>query len=190
MDIRELDRRALDTLDKLVATVRPADLGRRTPCDGWDLGDLLRHQVSENRGFGTALREGSAPDWDSGALGDDPYRSYAESVEGVLAAFDDDEVLTRPVTVREFGTFPGRVALGMHLVDSVAHGWDVARCLDLPYDPDPEAVRAALAIAERIPADPEFRRERGTFAPVVELSPAAPELDRFLALLGRSPDWS
>lgn len=188
MDLRELDRRALNTLDKLVAAVRPRDLGRRTPCEDWDLGGLLCHQVSENRGFGIALREGSAPDWDSGELGQDPYRTYAESVEGVLTALDDG-VLTRSVTIREFGTFPGQVAVGMHLVDSVAHGWDIARSLDLPYDPDPEAVRAAMGIAGRIPTDPELRREHGTFAPVVELSADAPELDRFLALLGRSPDW-
>ncbi|NKQ52964.1 TIGR03086 family protein [Amycolatopsis sp. K13G38] len=189
MDIRELDRRALGTLDKLVSPIRTTDLARRTPCDGWDLGDLLRHQVSENRAFGTALRHGHAPDWNSGTLSDNPYRDYADSVAAVLAAFDDDALLERKVTVREFGTFPGRVAVAMHLVDSVAHGWDIARSLGLPYEPDPDAVHDALAFAQFMPADPDFRRERGTFAPVVKVAADESELHRFLALTGRDPNW-
>ncbi|HVV10269.1 TIGR03086 family metal-binding protein [Amycolatopsis sp.] len=188
-DPRELDRRALIVLDKLVSTVTPADLERRTPCEGWTLADLLRHQVSENRGFGAALLDGSAPDWDSGELGADPYGSYADSVDLVLATLDDDAVLDRQVTVREFGTFPGIVAVSMHLVDTVAHGWDIAGALGLPYAQDADIVHTALKIAEQIPADPEFRSERGSFKPVVPTESAS-ELHRFLGLLGRSPDWA
>jgi uncharacterized protein (TIGR03086 family) len=189
MDIRDLDRRALATLDKLVSGVRPDDLNRRTPCDEWDLGDLLRHQVSENLAFGEALRTGVASDWHGGTLGNDPYRAYAESVDAVLSTFADDEVLTRQITVREFGTFPGNVAVSMHLVDSVAHGWDIAKSLGLPYNPDPDAVREALRFAELIPVDSDTRSERGSFAAVVEAVEDASELDRFLCLVGRSPNW-
>ncbi|KAA9150002.1 TIGR03086 family protein [Amycolatopsis acidicola] len=188
MDVRDLDRRALTVLDKLVSTVTPADLDRPTPCEGWTLADLLRHQVSENRAFGVALREGSAPDWDSGDLGEDAYRAYADSVERVLAAYEDDGLLRREVTVREFGTFPSAVAASMHLGDTVAHGWDIAESLGLPYAQDADIVRAALAFAERIPADPESRAERGAFKPVVPVRQAS-DLNRFIALLGRSSDW-
>src|SRR5438445_245351 len=118
MDIRDLDRRTLATLDKLVSGVSPADLDRRTPCEGWNLGELLRHQVSENHAFATAFREGSAPDWNSGTLGTDPYRSYADSVDDYLAALEDKELFTRQVTINTFGSFPGEVAAAMHLVDS------------------------------------------------------------------------
>ena len=75
----------------------------------------------------------------------------------------------------------------MHLVDTIAHGWDVAGTLDLPYEPDAEALATALATAERIPT--EAREERGTFAPVVTTLPHASDLDRFLGLLGRDPAW-
>lgn len=93
MDIRDLDRRVLAEMDKIVSGL--TDLGLRTPCAGW-------------------------------TLGDDPYRAYAKSVDAFLATSADDTVLDREVTVREFGTFPAPVALTMHLVDSVAHGWDHA----------------------------------------------------------------
>jgi len=187
MDVRELDRRSLLVLDKIVATATPEDLSRPTPCDGWTLADLLRHQVSENRGFATAAREGSADDWDGGDLGDDAYAAYKASVDDFLEAFADEAVLTRELVIREFGTFPGRIAAHMHLVDTIAHGWDVAGTLDLPYEPDAEALATALATAERIPT--EAREERGTFAPVVTTLPHASDLDRFLGLLGRDPAW-
>jgi uncharacterized protein (TIGR03086 family) len=187
MDFRELDRRALLVLDKIVAAATTADLARPTPCAGWTLADLLRHQVSENHAFATAAREGSAPDWDGGDLGDDAYAAYRASVDDFLAAIADDAVLGRQLTINHFGTFPGPIALHMHLVDTVAHGWDLARTLGLPYEPDAEAVHAALRLAERIPA--EGREVNGSFALRVDVPPDASELDRFLALLGRDPAW-
>ncbi|MDX3188993.1 TIGR03086 family metal-binding protein [Streptomyces sp. MN03-5084-2B] len=187
MDLRELDRRTLLVLDKLVAGVLPADLARPTPCAGWTLADLLRHQVSENHAFATAAREGSAPDWDAGTLGDDPYGAYRASVDDFLDAFADDAVLERKLAINHFGTFPGSVAAHMHLVDTVAHGWDLARTLGLPYKPDPEAVRVALKLAGQIPD--EGREKNGSFARSVEVPADASRLDRFLAILGRDPAW-
>jgi uncharacterized protein (TIGR03086 family) len=187
-DTRKLDRRALETLDRIAGGITAADLGRPTPCTGWTLADLLVHQISENRAFSIALREGTAPDWQSGSLGTDPYRDYADSVTAYLDAAESDGVLDRDVTVREFGTFPGAIAVTMHLVDSVAHGWDLAKTLGVPYEQDPEAVQAALAFAQFIPADEEKRTgPDASFAPVVSLGPEASELDRFLGLVGRDP---
>ncbi|MFC4081177.1 TIGR03086 family metal-binding protein [Amycolatopsis samaneae] len=188
MHTRELDRRSLLILDELVATATPADLDLPTPCAGWTLADLLRHQVGENNGFAIAVRHGSAPDWD-GDLGDHAYRAYAASVDAYLAAFADDAVLDRTLTIGGLGDYPGHIAARMHLIDTVVHGWDLAKTLGRPYEPLPEAVRDALEFAERIPADPEVRRQRGTFAPVVELAGDVPEFDRLLGLLGRSPGW-
>ncbi|MFJ1764162.1 TIGR03086 family metal-binding protein [Amycolatopsis sp. NPDC088138] len=183
MDFRELDRRTLPLLDKIVATATPDDLALPTPCEGWTLADLLRHQVSENHAFATAAREGSAPDWHGGDLGADPYAAYRASVDDYLDAIADDAVLGRQIAVNTFGTFPGPVALQMHLVDTVAHGWDLARTLGLPYEPDAEAVHAAMRMAELIPD--EGREKNGSFAHSVDVPADESELDRFLARLGR-----
>jgi uncharacterized protein (TIGR03086 family) len=183
----DLDRRSLAILDKIVSGVRPADLDRPTPCAGWTLADLLRHQISENHGFAVAAREGSAPDWNSGQLGDDPYRAYADSVDEFLQEFTEEAVTGKQLKIGDHGPFPGELAALMHLVDTVAHGWDLAVSLGVPYEPDPEALQVALKLAEQIPTDPAERVAQGTFAPVVEVPADAPDLDRFLGLLGRSP---
>jgi uncharacterized protein (TIGR03086 family) len=187
MDHLELDRRTLLLLDEIVATAKPADLGRPTPCEGWTLADLLRHQVSENHGFATAAREGSAPDWDAGDLGDDAVAAYRASVDDFLDAFAADDILDRSMAINVFGIFPGSIGTAMHLVDTVAHGWDLARTLDLPYEPGSDAVHAALRIAKGIPD--EGREVNGSFAHRVGVPADASELDRFLALLGRDPAW-
>lgn len=189
MDLRELDRQALALIDDLLTGLTPADLGRPTPCEGWDLGDLLRHLISENTAFAEAARNGSASDWDSGRASADPYADYAPSAADVTAAFADDDMPRRAVTVREFGTFPGGVAVGMHFIDSVAHGWDIAMALGKEYEPGEQIVTAAARVAAGIPADPAVRAAGGAFADVVPVGDDAPVMHRTLALLGRSPDW-
>lgn len=189
MDLGALDRRSLALIGDVLSGAGPADLDRPTPCTGWTLADLLRHQISENHGFATAARTGSAPDWHLGASADDLFAGYRASVDDFLAAFAEPDVLARRMTIREFGTFPGAVAATMHLLDTVVHGWDFARTLDVPYAPDPDAVRTSLAMAERIPDDAESRASGQSFAPAIDDRDAGGELARLLLLLGRDPEW-
>ncbi|HWD03881.1 MAG TPA: TIGR03086 family metal-binding protein [Amycolatopsis sp.] len=186
----DLDRQSLLVLDKIVAAADADDLTRPTPCRGWALADLLRHQVSENHAFAEALRRGSASDWDAGRLGDDAYTAYAASVDDFLTAFGEEGALTRQLMIHDNGPLPGEVAAAMHLVDTVAHGWDLAKTMGVPYEPVPDAVHAALQFAGMITTDPAERAAAGVFAAVVELPSDASELDRFLALLGRDPAWT
>ncbi|GAB3481622.1 TIGR03086 family metal-binding protein [Amycolatopsis cihanbeyliensis] len=190
MDLREPNRAVLRLHEKLVSTVSTADLERPTPCAEWDLGALLRHLVSENHAFAEAATHGKATDWEGGRLGDDPHRALADSIAAVTSAFDGDGMLDREIAVRDFGTFPGTVVVGMHLVDSVVHGWDLARALGQPYEPDAGAVDAALRFMEGVPDDPDGRGPDGPFDKVVPMPQDAPPLHRLLGLTGRSPDWA
>ncbi len=185
----DLDRQSLLVLDPIVSKITAADLDRPTPCAGWTLADLLRHQVSENHAFAEAARNGSAKDWDSGQLGEDPYAAYAASVTDYVAAYGEADVAEREIAINTFGTFPGTVAMGMHLVDTVAHGWDLAKTLGVAYHPVPDAVHAVWKSALMIPTDPKQRSERGTFAPVVPVDTGESELNQFLGRLGRDPQW-
>ncbi|MGW4484689.1 TIGR03086 family metal-binding protein [Amycolatopsis sp. NPDC004368] len=186
----ELDRQSLLVLDKLVAATTDQDLSRPTPCAGWTLADLLRHQVSENHAFAEAVRRGEANDWDAGRLGEDAYASYAASVDDFLAAFGEDGALRRPVKIHENGPFPAEIAAAMHLVDTVVHGWDLAKTIGVPYEPVPEAVHAALEFAAVVPTDPAERAVSGVFGPLIEVPDSADELDRLIGLLGRDPGCS
>ncbi|MET7996260.1 TIGR03086 family metal-binding protein [Amycolatopsis sp. NPDC005232] len=185
----ELDRQSLLVLDKIVAGATETDLSRPTPCEGWTLADLLRHQVSENHAFAEALRRGEAADWDAGRLGEDAYTSYAASVDDFLAAYGEDSALRRQVKIHEIGPFAAEIAAAMHLVDTVVHGWDLAKTFGVAYEPVPEAVTAALGFAAMVPTDPDERAVSGAFGALVEVPEGADELDRLIGLLGRDPAW-
>jgi uncharacterized protein (TIGR03086 family) len=182
----------------VVARVRPEQLWWPTPCADWTLYGLLRHQVSENGGFAQAAREGSAPPsvWQGGDLGSDAVGAFAASAALVAAAFAEPGLGGREVTVREFGTFPARTAVGMHLVDVLAHGWDVAATIGVPFAPDAELAAVARAVAERIPDSAQARRPGASFAPAVPPAAGAAgagdgtaDFEAFLRALGRSPSW-
>ena len=190
-DVRGLDQQASAAAERVIAEVTVADLDRPTPCAAWNLGELLRHMVSENRGFAANVA-GTPTDrsvWDSGDLGTDPHRAYQDSAAAVTAAFAALDVYDRQVEVREFGIFPGRIAISMHLVDVLVHGWDVAASIAAPYRPDPELIAAALAIASRWPDTPDSRGPGAAFNSRVSVSTDAPDFERLLGLLGRSPSW-
>jgi uncharacterized protein (TIGR03086 family) len=191
MDIRDLDRRAGAALGEVVMQVRPEQLWFPTPCPDWTVRGLLRHIVSENEGFAAAALNGSAPvqTWNGGRLGDNPNGAYRRSNVGVADAFADGGALDRLMEVREYGSFPRKTALTFHLLDCVIHAWDLARAIDVPYDPPPDLVEQAFDLARRIPDTDTARGPGAAFERSVKVPGDAAEFDQLLGLLGRNPEW-
>lgn len=192
MLIIEPHRRAVLASVDVVSRIGDGDLGRDTPCAGWNLGDLLAHMTVQHDGFAAAAKGlGADPAvWQPRPLGADPTGEYAAAAHRVLDAFAAPGVLAREFALPEISTavtFPAERAIGFHLVDYVAHGWDVARSLGLPYQLDPDVLDIALRVAAAVP-DGENRLAPGAaFAPALPVPEDAPALDRIVALLGRSP---
>lgn len=192
MDVRDLDRRAGAVLGEVVMQVRPEHLSLPTPCPDWTVRGLLRHIVSENEGFAAAAINGSAPvqTWTGGRLGDNPAGAYRRSNVAVADAFADGGALDRLMEVREYGSFPRRIALTFHHLDCVVHAWDLARALRIPYTPPRDLVEAALDLARRIPDTDSARGPGAAFERSVKVSGTASEFDQLLGLLGRNPEWT
>ncbi|GAA1597672.1 TIGR03086 family metal-binding protein [Kribbella sancticallisti] len=188
LDPRALDRAATALCLDAVAAVRPDQLDLPTPCSEWNLGELVAHLVAENRGF--AANSAGVVDrtaWRPGPPDEITLAKFPASVARVGAAFAGYDVLDRPVEVREFGVFPGRVAVAMHFLDYLVHAWDVARSIGRP-DPIPDDLaEAALRMSPLFPAD---RPAGGAFAAVVQVPHDARPSERLLGLTGRDPEWS
>ncbi|RMI32818.1 TIGR03086 family metal-binding protein [Nocardia stercoris] len=189
LDIRELDRRAVEYSVELVARLTPADLDLPTPCAAWNLRDLLAHMIAQHHGFAAAAHgRGGDPDvWLTHPL-TDPITDYAASAREVLAAFAAPDAADRDFDLAELGfTIPGRLAIGFHFIDYVVHGWDVAATLGLPFHLDPELARPALDLALAVPGG-DYRRTPGaSFAPELPTD-SDDTLDRILTTLGRDPE--
>ena len=184
IDLIEADAIAVRETVRLVAGLTPENLALPTPCEGWDLGTLLTHMTVQHRGFAGAGSWEMPP----GGRFPDLVRAYAASAELVLAAFAAPGVLDREFTLPEISpsrTFPGRVAIGFHLVDYVVHGWDVATALGVALTLPLPVLEATLPLARAVPDGP-FRLEPGAaFAPALPVPADADPLTEILLRLGR-----
>jgi uncharacterized protein (TIGR03086 family) len=189
-----LHRSVLESSIVIVGQVTVRDLDRPTPCIGWTLGQLLGHMVGQNYGYATAA-DGGIHDravFADHTVGDDPAADYAASARRVIEAFGEPSLIGRMMYLAEVRggmTLSAPMAIGFNLVDAVAHGWDVARSLGIAAEFDHDALIVALKVAEAVPADSHTLDDRGPFRPSVPTESTS-LLDRVVATLGRSPDWT
>jgi uncharacterized protein (TIGR03086 family) len=189
VDILSGDARALALTELVVARVDDDRLDAPTPCAEWTLRDLLVHMAGNNNGFADAADGRPAdPDvWTGRTLGADVVGEYLKSAERVHAAFAAPDVLDRMFDVHGFGTYRASVAIGMHFVDYLTHGWDVARAIGDPIELDADLCDDVLTMGKRWP-----QGSWGPGAPFAEQVPVpadASAQDRMLGFLGRSPRW-
>jgi uncharacterized protein (TIGR03086 family) len=193
-DLRVLHRRALQITVDVVNQVTPDQLGIPTPCTEWDLGQLLAHMAGQNHGFAASARgeREDASVFAPRSVAGDPAGLHAASAADLADAFAAEGFERRELwlpEIRDGGPFPVQTAVGFHLVDSVAHAWDVARAIDVPVSFDEEVLDAALIISLAIPDGPLRQQPGAAFGPGIGVGWGAPTLDRVLGLLGRSPQW-
>lgn len=197
-DIAPLHRLAVLQSVAVVDAVTPADMDLPTPCAGWTMADLLAHMTVQHRGFAASVRGHGADEriWDpetvTAQVRADPAGSYSAAARDVLDAFSAEDIDDAVCALPEFGpdaTVPGSVALAMHFVDYVVHGWDVAAALGVPFQLPDEVVAAALPIVLGIPDDGSRDAAHAPFGHAVDTS-GTTGLGRLLAHLGRRPDWS
>ena len=196
MDIRELDRRAMDVTAGLVSRITADQLDNPTPCEGWLVRDLVAHLVGEYHGFALAAsgQPTTVEDFQARPVTADLVAAYSHAAALVTDAFAEDGVLDRGFylpEIREGVAFPGAAAVGFLLVDEVTHAWDLAKSIGAPLEFDDEVLSAALSVARQVPNDPAFRGEGRAFAPAEPAEdPGLATLDRIVLLLGRRPDWT
>ncbi|MGW1994910.1 TIGR03086 family metal-binding protein [Embleya sp. NPDC001921] len=192
--IREVDARAVRYSVELVERVTADDLDRPTPCAGWALADLLAHMTAQHRGFAKAAA-GDGKDrahWALPSRGPDAAATYRESAAAVISAFAEVPSEETEFDLPEFGVahgFPADQAIGFHFIDYLVHGWDVARALDIAFEPDDDLVAAGLPVALAVPDDDHRLRPGAAFAPSLDTWDQAETLNRILLYLGRSPQW-
>jgi uncharacterized protein (TIGR03086 family) len=199
LDVRSPHRIAVLASVDVVSAVTVDDLSRVTPCAGWNLGDLLTHMTVQHRGFAASAR-GQGDDlaiWEPATVADevksDPAGAYSAAAADVIDAFAGPDVLSATFALPELAPgapFPGEMAIGFHFVDYVVHGWDVARAMGKSFDLPEDVIAAVLPLVFAVP-EGEFRTmANAPFGQPISSTDGADDLDRIIAYLGRSPEWT
>ncbi|MFN8041698.1 MAG: TIGR03086 family metal-binding protein [Acidimicrobiales bacterium] len=159
-----------------------------TPCDGWDVTDIVRHVVGGNR-MAVALLGGCTRD-DAMALlagvdlGDDPVAAFRDAAGAQLAAFAEPGAFER-LCHHPMGDMPGEQIIGFRTGDLTMHGWDIARATGAD-----EAIPLALVevVWESLQPVAPFIGQIGLFGggPSGDVGEDAPLQDRMLDLAGRT----
>lgn len=169
--------RALTYTRATLNDVTDADLGRRTPCESWDLGQLLAHMEDALDAFA----EGAEGEVD---LHDRvPARVRVDNLQrkacGLLLAWSTETPPTVRIGEHELDTPVVVLAAALEIT---VHGWDVTQAVGTAR-PIPSALaHGLLPVAETLVGEADRGPEFGAPRPVP--ADAADEV-RLLGFLGR-----
>lgn len=187
MDPIALHQRGVDISDGLVRGIRDDQWSAPTPCEDWDVRDLVGHLTEEHAWVppliaGRTVAEVGQLDAE---LGDDPASAHAAAAAAAQAAVEAPGALGRTVHL-SFGDVPGSFYVLQRTADLVLHSWDLAVATGQELDLDEALVQAAWdTTAPHV--TPEVR-EAGVFGPEVPVPDDADTFTRLLGLTGRDPD--
>jgi len=166
------DRASAWTLGKVRGTTHKMD--RQTPCDEWDVRNLLNHMLDTQRYFaGTGRGEEAEPPSRTPPrlLGDNPLKEFRRSRAELFCAFAEPGVIET--------TGP---TLGIALADQLVHGWDVATATRQETTmPEDLADAAYQMILGRLTDD----QRDGLFKTALTVPPDASPQAQLLAYTGR-----
>jgi len=179
---------ASSTFVAVLDQVGTDQLGVATPCEEWDVRDLLGHIIVGSQ-MAVALLDGASQDeakafWGQ-SFGDDVVDRCRETVADQLdrlgAVSDWDAVVHHTI-----GDVPASRLLEFRIGDLTLHAWDLATAIGVD-DGIPDDL-ATVALGQILPMAP-FIGEIGIFGagPSGSVGEDAPALTRLLDLTGRRP---
>lgn len=181
----ELYVRAMERTSRIIDAVRPNQWQGPTPCTEWDVKQVANHIIGENLWASelyqgkTIADVGSALDGD--LAGEDPATAYRASVTAASKAVSAPGAM-EAVCHLSFGDYSGADYAAQLFMDTLIHGWDLAKATGQDTRLDAQLVEACLPIADEVAN--QFR-SAGVFGENLAVSADADPQTRLLALVGR-----
>jgi uncharacterized protein (TIGR03086 family) len=181
----ELYVRAMGKTRDYLNGVRPSQWADPTPCSEWNVKQIANHIIGENLWAAELLQGRTIAEvgtrLDGDLAGDDPAGAYRASVDAATAAVSAPGAM-QTVCHLSFGDYSGSDYAAQLLLDTVVHGWDIARATAQDTRLDPQLVAACLPLAEQLTG--QFRAA-GVFGDDLPTGADAAPQTRLLAIVGR-----
>ncbi len=128
LDVKEFHRRAVEAFDARVQRIRQEQWTLPTPCTDWDVRELVRHLVHENRWTAPLMEGASIQDvgdrFEGELLGEDPKAAWEEAMEEAVRAVV--HVPVDQIVHLSYGDVPARHYVFELATDHLIHSWDLA----------------------------------------------------------------
>jgi uncharacterized protein (TIGR03086 family) len=172
---------------RVVAGATDKNLDQPTLCGEWDLRTLLNHTIlwtsysAERRAHGESVAE----DLMSKDFTAEPgyAQDYEAQVDKAVQAWSDPAAWEGDRNVMGSPT-PAADIAAMLIMETVLHGWDIAKATSQDYRCSEQLAQAVL---QTVQAQGEMFRQYQGFAAPVDVPADASTFDRALALSGRDP---
>lgn len=174
---------AVYAADAVIQRISPDQLDAPTPCDGWNVRDLIAHMCGPLAAISHMAETGEVADPTQSVVGDDQIATWNACRQSVLGSLDRPGA-TETVGEFWFGESSINDILDFALWDPLVHSWDLAVATGQKHAVTDEIVATGRAVVE---PNAEMLRGGGMMADPVALSPDASAKDQFLALTGRDP---
>lgn len=182
---------AAQAVIRVVSNVTDDQLGAPTPCEDYDVQDLLFHVLGLSKAFrGAAEKDlGAATSTPPGNAETDLPDAWRDELPRHLTALTDAwrnpsawEGMTRAGGV----DLPADIAAMVALNELTMHGWDIARSTGQDFFVPDELLQVSYTLL--YPGTDQSERDP-IFGPVVAVPDDAPLLDKVIGLGGRDPHW-
>ena len=176
----------------VIASISNDQMSLATPCDLWDVKDVINKLVASTRLFtGFGLRQQPDPSLDlinpKDLIGDDPVGVYLAAAKECREAWRSPGALDGLAT-STIGEATARAVLNARIFATTVLTWDISQACDIDHLIDDEQAGYVLFVAERlVPAvrsqSPERYKEEVT--DVIGTT----TVDQLIAITGRNPSW-
>ena len=188
---RDLLDRSHQALRSAVLGVAPQDWRLPTPCDQWNVTQVLQHAAGDQLAYVAAITGGPGPSENpftpSGQLDRAPLAVMDQALQAAADAWrsvaDDDPGVPTPLPQ---GALPAWLAAGACALDAAVHAWDIAQATGQHSPLTPAMARSLMAVATQI-----VEPLRGfAYAPALDGRGDDDAAALLLLYLGRRPDWT
>jgi len=175
---------AVATTRGVLAGVSQDQLHNSTPCESWDVSELINHIVG-TQSFFLAGMNGTPPSNSPDSADGDFVAAFDEATSATVAAFKVDGALAKTVKM-PFGEMPGAAVMGLATTDTFQHAWDLAKATGQDSDLAPELASALLSQSRQSISDAFRGPEGAPFGAEQECGDGASNADQLAAFLGRT----
>lgn len=169
---------------EIIAKVGADQLGNSTPCDQWNVGQLIDHLVGAQHWGTTTIQGTEMTDTGEGSSQADYQAIFDQAAQDCASAFEADGALEKTVNPG-FGDMPGAALMGMVLLDTFTHAWDLATATGQDNDLNPPLADALVGAAKAMGFDNFRSEDGGFFKPAVDAPDDANSATKLAAYLGR-----